>query len=69
MTVRSTTYGLPSTVRALDQDESGLPGLPSIPLALHRVMSGNGSPPVDRLASLVLESVREAHASSEPAHA
>jgi DNA-binding transcriptional LysR family regulator len=67
VTVR-TSYGLPSTVRALGDDESGLPALPSIPLALHRA-SGNGSPPVERLASLVVESVRETHVSSETAFA
>ncbi|KND55283.1 putative transcriptional regulator lrhA [Candidatus Paraburkholderia kirkii] len=65
VTVR-TTYGLPSTVRALDADESGLSALPSIPLALHRA-SGSASPPVERLASLVMASVREAHVSSETA--
>jgi DNA-binding transcriptional LysR family regulator len=65
VTVR-TSYGLPSTVRALDSNESGLPVLPSIPLALHR-SSGSGSSPVERLASLVVDSVREAHAASEPA--
>ncbi|SAL70510.1 LysR family transcriptional regulator [Caballeronia peredens] len=65
VTVR-TIYGLPSTVRALDDDESGLPALPSIPLALHRA-PGSASPPVERLASLVMASVREAHVSSETA--
>ncbi|SAK60510.1 LysR substrate-binding domain-containing protein [Caballeronia ptereochthonis] len=65
VTVR-TTYGLPSTVRALDAGESGLPALPSIPLALHRA-SGSASPPVERLAALVTASVREAHVSSETA--
>ncbi|BAN25872.1 LysR substrate-binding domain-containing protein [Caballeronia insecticola] len=65
VTVR-TTYGLPSTMRALEDDESGLPALPSIPLALHRA-AGSASPPVERLASLVMASVREAHVSSETA--
>jgi DNA-binding transcriptional LysR family regulator len=65
VTVR-TSYGLPSTVRPLDTGEGGLPALPSIPLALHRA-SGKGSPLVERLASLVVESVREAHVSSETA--
>jgi hypothetical protein len=67
VTVR-TRYGLPSTVRALDHEQSGLPALPSIPLALHRA-PGAGSPPVERLASLVIDSVREAHVSSEAAYA
>lgn len=49
-------------------DESALPALPSIPLALHRA-SGNGSPLVERLASLVIDSVRETHVSSETAFA
>ncbi|AQH01678.1 LysR family transcriptional regulator [Burkholderia sp. KK1] len=65
VTVR-TSYGLPSTVRAIDASECGLPTLPSIPLALHRA-AGNASPPVERLASLVVASVREAHVSSEMA--
>ncbi|WP_321792765.1 LysR substrate-binding domain-containing protein [Caballeronia sp. J97] len=65
VTVR-TSYGLPSTVRTLDNGEGGLPALPSIPLALHRA-SGKGSPLVERLAMLVVESVREAHVSSETA--
>ncbi|WP_250509846.1 LysR substrate-binding domain-containing protein [Caballeronia sp. GACF4] len=63
VTVR-TAYGVPTTVRALECDESGLPPLPSIPLALHRG-SGAGSPVVDRLASLVMDSVREMHASTQ----
>ncbi|GGD61178.1 LysR substrate-binding domain-containing protein [Caballeronia grimmiae] len=67
VTVR-TCYGLPSTVRALDESECGLPSLPSIPLALHRASAG-GSAPVERLASLVVESVREAHVSAQPAFA
>ncbi|MDR5761902.1 LysR substrate-binding domain-containing protein [Caballeronia sp. LZ035] len=67
VTVR-TSYGLPATVRPLDAEEGGLPALPSIPLALHRA-SGIGSPLVERLASLVVESVREAHVSSETAFA
>jgi DNA-binding transcriptional LysR family regulator len=68
VTVR-TSYGLPSTVRALDADDLALPALPSIPLALHRASSGSGSPPVERLAALVVDSVREAHASAETAYA
>ena len=67
VTVR-TCYRLPSTVRALDESECGLPSLPSIPLALHRASAG-GSAPVERLASLVVESVREAHVSAQPAFA
>ncbi|BCQ24945.1 LysR family transcriptional regulator [Caballeronia sp. NK8] len=65
VTVR-TSYGLPSTVRALDAGEGGLPALPSIPLALHRA-SASASPPVERLAALVMASVRQAHVPSETA--
>jgi DNA-binding transcriptional LysR family regulator len=65
VTVR-TRYGLPSTVCAIDAGDFGLPALPSIPLALHRA-SGNASAPVERLASLVVASVREAHVSAETA--
>jgi DNA-binding transcriptional LysR family regulator len=63
VTVR-TAYGMPSTVRALDAGASGLPALPSILLALHR-SSGVASPVVERLAALVMDSVREMHAASE----
>ena len=65
VTVR-TSYGLPSTVRALDAGEAELPALPSIPLALHRA-SGSASPPVERLAALVMASVRAAHIPAETA--
>jgi len=65
VTVR-TSYGLPSTVRALDAGEGELPALPSIPLALHRE-SGSASPPVERLAALVMASVRAAHVPEETA--
>ncbi len=66
VTVR-TSYGLPATVRALDHAACGLPPLPSIPLALHRAASGAPSTPVERLAALIVDSVREAHASAETA--
>jgi DNA-binding transcriptional LysR family regulator len=56
VTVR-TRYGLPSTVRALESAESGLPGLPTIPLALQRA-SAVAPASVERLASIVLDSVR-----------
>ncbi|MDR5856907.1 LysR substrate-binding domain-containing protein [Caballeronia sp. LZ062] len=63
VTVR-TCYGLPATVRALDEAEHGLPTLPAITLALHRA-PGSASPPIDRLASLVVDSVRQTHASAQ----
>jgi DNA-binding transcriptional LysR family regulator len=63
VTVR-TTYGLPPGVRVLDAGESGLPALPSLPLALHHA-SGAASPVVARLAALVMDSVRALHASGE----
>jgi DNA-binding transcriptional LysR family regulator len=56
VTVR-TRYGLPSTVRALSEGETGLPPLPTIPLALQRA-SAVAPAPVERLASIVLDSVR-----------
>jgi len=43
-----------------------LRALPSIPLALHRA-SGSASPPVERLAALVMASVRAAHVPEETA--
>lgn len=56
VTVR-TRYGLPATVRALDADSHGLPALPSIPLVLQRA-SATAPAPVERLASILLDSVR-----------
>jgi DNA-binding transcriptional LysR family regulator len=56
VTVR-TRYGLPSTVRALDSQESGLPSLPTIPLTLERA-SATAPPPIERLASILLDAVR-----------
>jgi DNA-binding transcriptional LysR family regulator len=63
VTVR-TCYGLPATVRALDEAQHALPTLPAITLALHRT-PGTASPPIERLASLVVDSVRETHASAQ----
>ncbi|QSN63458.1 LysR substrate-binding domain-containing protein [Caballeronia sp. M1242] len=63
LTVR-TCYGLPATVRTLDEAEHALPTLPAITLALHRT-PGTASPPIERLASLVVDSVRETHASAQ----
>lgn len=57
VTVR-TRYGLPSTVRALDQQETGLPSLPTIPLTLERA-SATAPAPIERLASILLDAVRD----------
>ncbi len=62
MTVR-TPYGLPSTVRTLDANAYGLPSLPTLPLVLVRA-SNSSAPPVEQLASIVLDAVR---AQSSPA--
>jgi DNA-binding transcriptional LysR family regulator len=56
LTVR-TRYGLPLSVAVLDARASGLPVLPSLPLSLVRA-SATATPPVQRLASIILESVR-----------
>jgi DNA-binding transcriptional LysR family regulator len=56
LTVR-TRYGLPSSVQALDASEHGLPTLPSMPLSLIRG-SASSTPPVEELASIMLECVR-----------
>jgi DNA-binding transcriptional LysR family regulator len=63
LTVR-TRYGLPSTIQPLEANALGLPELPSIPLALVHA-NVNAPPPVDRLAAIVLESVRRAPAVRE----
>lgn len=63
LTVR-TQYGLPRSVCALDADAAGLPELPSLPLSLMRA-SMNSTPPVERLASIILDSVRGGSASFE----
>jgi DNA-binding transcriptional LysR family regulator len=56
LTVR-TRFGLPGSVAAVDARACGLPVLPSLPLSLVRA-SATGSPPVQRLESIILESVR-----------
>lgn len=61
LTVR-TRYGLPSSVTALDARANGLPALPSVPLALVRA-SATATPQVERLASIILDSVRGGSAS------
>jgi hypothetical protein len=56
VTVR-THYGLPSSVQALDAPAHGLPMLPSLPLSLIRG-TASSTPPVEELASIMLECVR-----------
>ncbi len=56
LTVR-TRYGLPPSVQALDASAHGLPMLPSLPLSLIRG-AASSTPPVEELASIMLECVR-----------
>ncbi|GJG94927.1 LysR substrate-binding domain-containing protein [Cupriavidus pauculus] len=56
LTVRS-RYGLPANVRALSADETGLPALPSMSLAMVRA-SATMPPEVERLADILLASLR-----------
>ncbi|MDE1182372.1 LysR substrate-binding domain-containing protein [Paraburkholderia sp.] len=56
VTVR-THCGLPSGVETLPAAASGLPALPTIPLALLRA-DASASPSVERLASIMLDAVR-----------
>jgi hypothetical protein len=51
-------------VCALDEHAAGLPALPSLPLSLLRA-SAKSAPPVERLASIILDSVRGGSASFE----
>ncbi len=56
VTVR-TQYGLPPTVRVIDFAALNVAPLPSLPLALQR-SNAKATPPVDRLATIVFESLR-----------
>ncbi|CAN7676340.1 LysR substrate-binding domain-containing protein [Trinickia sp. LjRoot230] len=56
VTVR-TSYGLPSGLHMLDAETYGLPNLPSLPLALVRSVAAP-APPIERLASILLDAVR-----------
>ena len=58
VTVR-TPIGLPASVRALAPGERGLPALPSLGLVLHRA-EAEPSPVAARLASIMLQAVRDA---------
>ena len=57
VTVR-TAYGLPSSVRALDHVDVGLPALPPLALELLRA-SSVPRPPVERLAALIIASLQQ----------
>ena len=57
VTVR-TAYGLPSSVRALDHVDAGLPALPALSLELLRA-SSVPRPPVERLAALIIASLQQ----------
>ena len=56
VTVR-TGHGLPSSVRALDEAETGLPALPALSLELLRA-APQPRAPVERLAALIIESLQ-----------
>jgi DNA-binding transcriptional LysR family regulator len=63
-----TGYGLPPTIQPLEANTPSLPELPSIPLTLLQA-NLNATPLVDRLAAIVLESVRGTPAQWERAAA
>jgi DNA-binding transcriptional LysR family regulator len=58
VTVR-TGHGLPSSVRALDEAETGLPALPALALELLHA-SHVPRPPVSGMAALIIESLQAA---------
>jgi DNA-binding transcriptional LysR family regulator len=64
VTIR-TPIGLPAKVKSLVPDEEGLPELPKLGLVLHRAEAEPG-PATARLASIVLQSVREAVGAALP---
>ncbi|WP_267554769.1 LysR substrate-binding domain-containing protein [Rhizobium rhizogenes] len=53
-----TPLGLPSKVRQLTAGEAGLPSLPKLDLVLHRA-EAEASPATERLASIILQTVRQ----------
>jgi DNA-binding transcriptional LysR family regulator len=57
LTIR-TPLGLPDKVRQLSPGEAGLPLLPKLDLVLHRA-EAEASPATDRLASIILQAVRQ----------
>lgn len=58
LTIR-TPLGLPDKVRPLATGEAGLPPLPKLDLVLHRA-EAEASPATERLASIILQAVRQA---------
>ncbi|TWT09469.1 LysR family transcriptional regulator [Reyranella sp. CPCC 100927] len=60
-----TPLGLPPRVRALAPRELGLPPLPRLTLALHQA-TADLAPPAARLATIVVQTVREAIAGKDP---
>lgn len=60
-----TPFGLPAHVRAIDRAAIGLPALPQMSLMLYRAQAA-AEAPVARLATLLLEAVRE-HVQAESA--
>lgn len=65
LTVR-TPFGLPSHVRGIDRGAVGLPALPQMSLALYRAQA-TAEAPVSRLATLLLEAVRQHVQAEAPA--
>ena len=61
-----TPFGLPAHVRAIDRAAIGLPALPQMSLMLYRSQAA-AEAPVGRLATLLLEAVRQ-HVQADPAH-
>ena len=53
-----TPLGLPNKVRQLTAGEAGLPSLPKLDLVLHRA-EAEASPATERLASIILQAVRQ----------
>ncbi len=60
-----TPFGLPAHVRPIDRTAVGLPALPQMSLMLYRAQAA-AETPVERLATLLLEAVRQ-HVQLEPA--
>jgi len=56
-----TSLGLPASLRALGEDEYGLPPLPTLAVKLHRAEADPG-PATQRLAAIVADTLREAAA-------
>jgi len=52
-----TTIHMPKSLSVLDPKSTGLPALPSVPLALHRA-EADPSPAVARLKDILLQTIR-----------